>query len=60
MVRDEEKWINSFAKFFEAEQTQFLEMGWYRLYRPLYKFLFPHSSAPMEVYMDFLRYVLNI
>lgn len=55
VVRDEEKWINSFEKFFEAEQTQFLEMGWYRLYRPLYKFLFPHSSAPMEVYMDFLR-----
>jgi len=55
VIRDEAKWLKSFEKFFHVEQTQFLEMGWHKLHRTIYQFLFPHSSKPMQVYMDYLR-----
>jgi len=55
VLRDEDKWIKSFEKFFNIEQRDFLEMGWHRLWGPLYRLLLPHSSKPMRVYMDFLR-----
>lgn len=55
VIRDEDKWVESFRKFFEVEQRDFAEMKWHRLYGPIYRFFFPHSSAPMRVYMDFLR-----
>ena len=56
VIRDEDKWVESFRKFFEVEQRDFAEMKWHRLYGPIYRFFFPHSSAPMRVYMDFLRF----
>ena len=55
ILRDEDKWIESFRKFFEAEQKDFAEMKWHRLYGHLYRFIFPHTGRPMRVYMDFLR-----
>ena len=55
ILRDEDKWIESFRKFFEAEQNDFAEMKWHRLYGHLYRFIFPHTGRPMRVYMDFLR-----
>lgn len=55
VIRDENKWMDSFDKFFKAEQRDFLEMRWHRLYGHLYRFIFPHTARPMRVYMDFLR-----
>lgn len=58
VLRDEDKWAASLERHLQVERAQFKEMGWWRLHRTIYSWIFNHSCQTMEVYMDWMRPLL--